>query len=198
MKETLAAIGVIITFIAYIPYFRDIFAGKTKPHAFTWLIWSVLTGIAFFAQLSDGGGVGSVVLGITALVSFMIFLIALKVGKKNIVKVDWIFLFFSLLALAIWFVTEDPFWSVILITVIDAVAFAPTFRKAYKDPYTETLSTFLLSGVKFIFAIAALEAFTTATVLYPLSLVFANGLFVVMLIIRRNQIEENKLTEPVK
>ncbi len=196
MKEILAVIGVVITFIAYIPYFRDIFAGKTKPHAFTWLIWSILTGIAFFAQLYDGGGIGSVILGITAVISFIIFLIALRVGKKNIVRVNWIFLFGALLALAIWFVTEDPFWSVILITVIDAVAFAPTFRKAYRDPYTETLSTFLLSGIKFIFAIAALEAFTTVTVLYPLSLVFANGLFVVLLVVRRRKIPETVKIEP--
>ena len=188
MKEALVVVGVVITFIAYIPYFRDIFDGKTKPHAFTWLIWSLLTAIAFSAQVSDGGGIGSVILGITAVISFIIFLIALKVGKKNIVKVDWIFLFGSLLALVIWFLTEDPFWSVILITIIDAVAFAPTFRKAYIDPYTETLSTFLLSAIKFIFAIAALEAYTTVTVLYPLSLVFANGLFVLLLIIRRKQL----------
>ena len=195
MKEILVVIGVVITFIAYIPYFRDIFNGKTKPHAFTWLIWSLLTAIAFVAQVSDGGGIGSVILGITAVISFIIFLIALKVGKKNIVKVDWIFLFGALLAIVVWYITEDPFWSVILITVIDAVAFAPTFRKAYIDPYTETLSTFLLSGVKFIFVIVALEAYTTVTVLYPLSLVFANGLFVVLLIVRRKQLPVTALNK---
>ena len=195
MKEFLVIIGVVITFIAYIPYFRDIIDGKTKPHAFTWLIWSLLTAIAFVAQVSDGGGIGSVILGITAVISFIIFLIALKVGKKNIVKVDWIFLFGALLAIVVWYITEDPFWSVILITVIDAVAFAPTFRKAYIDPYTETLSTFLLSGVKFIFVIVALEAYTTVTVLYPLSLVFANGLFVVLLIVRRKQLPVTALNK---
>ncbi len=185
MKEVFTAIGIVITFISYVPYFRDIFSGKTKPHAFTWLIWATLTGIAFFAQLIDGGGVGSIVLGLTALISVFIFVASLKVGRKNIESVDWYFLAGSIVAIGLWFVTDDPLLSVILVTIIDAVAFAPTFRKAWKDPGSETTITFALSAVKFVFAILGLETYTVVTVLYPLSLVLANSLFVAMLIYRK-------------
>ena len=185
MKEFFAGIGVLITFISYVPYFRDIFAGRTKPHAFTWFIWSTLTGIAFFAQLADGGGVGAIILGLTAIISLTIFIAALKVGRRNIARVDWLFLMAALFSLVLWAITDDPVWSVILITVVDAVAFAPTFRKAYLDPSTETLSTYTLSSIKFVCAIAALEAYSTTTVLYPASLVIMNGIFVLMLMRRR-------------
>jgi hypothetical protein len=119
----------------------------------TWFIWMLLTLIAFFAQISGGAGAGSYVLGLTAAISLVIFVTALVVGRKNIVKVDWLFLAGSILALFLWSVTESPFWSVILITVVDAVAFAPTFRKAWSKPWSETLITYLLSSVKFVFVI---------------------------------------------
>jgi hypothetical protein len=195
MKEYFVLVGVIITFVSYVPYFKDIFSGKTKPHAFTWFIWATLTAIAFFAQVADGGGIGATILGLTAFISYFIFFAALKVGRKNIVKVDWIFLAGALLALLVWAITDNPLWSVILVTIIDAVAFAPTFRKAYLDPNSETLITYQLSGIKFVFALAALEAYSVTTVLYPASLVLANALFVVMLVSRRRSVEINIKTK---
>jgi len=185
MKTTLGIIAVIIGIVGYIPYFRDMIAHKTKPHAFTWFIWTVLTGIAFFAQVHDGGGPGAWVTGVTTLISIIITVVAFRVGRQNIVRVDWYFLAGALAALAVWAITDDPVWSVILITIIDAIAFVPTFRKSYHKPYEETLFTFTMSGLKYIFGIAALSVFTVTTVLYPLSLVITNMLFVAMLVMRR-------------
>ena len=34
-KALLGIIAVILAFAGYIPYFRDLFLGKTKPHAYT-------------------------------------------------------------------------------------------------------------------------------------------------------------------
>jgi hypothetical protein len=58
-KVLVALIAVAMTITGYFFYFRDIFASKTKPHAFSWLVWAVLTGIAFFGQLSDNAGPGA-------------------------------------------------------------------------------------------------------------------------------------------
>lgn len=74
----------------YIPYFRTIALGRTKPHAFTWLVWAALTGVAFAGQVVDGGGPGAWVTGFTAAVSVVIFFIALWRGEKNIVRADWL------------------------------------------------------------------------------------------------------------
>ena len=88
-KIALGILATIIAFISYIPYFRNIYLRKTKPHAFTWLIWGLLTAIAFFSQLLYGGGARSWVTGATAVLSLTIFLLALKYGEKNITKSDW-------------------------------------------------------------------------------------------------------------
>lgn len=188
MKTFLGIAATVIALYSYIPYFRDIFAGRTKPHAFSWLVWFLLTAVAFAAQVKDGGKAGAWVTGFTALVSLFILGAAIRHGEKDITKSDWLCLIGAFLAMIAWAITKSPLTAVILITVIDALGFAPTFRKAYYHPEQETLITFALSAVKFVIAIAALSHYSAVTVLYPASLVFMNGLFVTMLVTRRKQL----------
>lgn len=188
MKAFLGIIATLLALYSYVPYFRDIFAGKTKPHAFSWLVWFFLTAIAFTAQIKDNGGAGAWVTGFTALVAFTIFIAAITRGEKNITRSDWLCLAGSFMAMGLWAVTNSPLIAIILITIIDALGFAPTFRKAFYKPHEETMITFALSAVKFVIAIAALSNYSIITVLYPASLVLMNGLFVALLITRRKQL----------
>ena len=187
VKIILGVIAVVVGLLGYVFYIRGIIKGEVKPHAFTWSVWGILTSIAFFAQMVDGGGPGSWVTGATALMSFLFAAVGLGASSRiYIQKDDWLLFAFTLLAIPVWYFTDSPLWAVILITVIDAVAFAPTFRKAYYHPQTENAWTYLFSGAKFVVGIFALESFTTVTVLYPASLVLANGAFVAMVMWRRN------------
>lgn len=196
MKTFLGILAILIGLYGYIPYFRNIFAGKTKPHAFSWFVWFLLTAIAFFAQIAGKGGAGAWVTGFTALVSLFITITALKVGRKNIVPLDWLFFVGSLASLVLWAVTKNPVGSVILITIIDALAFIPTFRKSYHKPDEETALTYTLSSLKFAVSLAALSVVTVTTALYPLSLVITNGLFVGMVLWRRQSLKVSNV-EPI-
>jgi len=191
--QALGGIATAIALAGYIPYFRDLHAGTTKPHAFSWLVWALLTGIAFAGQVADAAGPGAWVTGFTAVVCFAVFLFALFVGEKQITRFDWVCLGLSLSAIPLWVVTATPLWSVLLITIIDAVEFLPTFRKSYFKPWEETAVTYFLSSVEFVVALTALEKFSVVTVLYPLSLVLMNGAFVVMLVQRRQQLSGSVL-----
>ena len=190
MKDILGLTAVIIGFIGYVPYFRTLFNGKTKPHAFTWLVWGVLTAIAFGGQVAGNAGAGAWVTGFTALISFAIFGFALVKGKRDFPPADWLCLGGCFLALGLWAFTNDPLLAIILITVIDMLAFIPTFRKSYSNPYTEPAFTYALSGLKFVVGLIALDVFSAVTVLYPASLVLTNGLFVVMLLVQRRRLAE--------
>lgn len=189
-KDMLGLLAVIIAFLSYIPYFKDILANKTKPHAFSWLVWGILTGIAFFGQIAGGGGPGAWVTGFTAIICVIIFLFGLTRGRKNIVLIDWLSLLACGIALVLWFITKGPLLSVILITLVDAIAFLPTFRKSYMKPGEETAKTYLLSGFKFVISLFALNSFSVITALYPLSLVLMNWIFVGLLVIRRKQLSK--------
>ena len=189
MKETLAVIAIIIGLVGYVPYFTTIFSGKTKPHAFTWFVWGLLTAIAFGGQVAGNGGAGAWVTGFTALISFTVFGLALVKGKRDFPLADWLCLVGCMLSLALWAVTDNPLSAIILITIIDMLAFIPTFRKSYYKPDSEPAFTYALSGLKFAVAIVALEEFSVVTVLYPASLVLTNGLFVLMLYVQRKRLQ---------
>lgn len=119
-KVALAIISILMTLVGYFYYFRDIFAHKTKPHAYSWLVWGLLTAIAFAGQLHDKGGPGSYVTGVTATISFVIFFLAVKQGEKNITRSDRINLAAALLAITTWLypvslVAANLLFSVMLI-----------------------------------------------------------------------------------
>ncbi len=151
-------------------------------------MWASLTAIAFAGQVVEGGGPGAWVTGFTAAVSFVIFGYALWQGQKDITAVDWLSLAGAALALVLWAVTDSPLLAVLLITVIDALGFLPTFRKSFSRWDEETAVTYTLSGLKFVVAIFALEQLTVTTWLYPSSLVLMNALFVGMVLVRRRQL----------
>jgi hypothetical protein len=188
VKILIAIISVAMTVAGYWFYIRDIFAGRTKPHAFSWLVWASLTGIAFAGQLSAHAGPGAWVTFTTATIAFFVFLLAIFKGEKNITRSDKLNLAGAGFALLLWFFTDSPLWSVILITIIDFLGFLPTFRKSWHKPHEETFIHYVLAGLKFVLAIMALENYSIITWLYPASLVLANLGFAAMLMIRRRQL----------
>ncbi len=188
-KIILGYIATIISVISYVPYFKSIYLGRTKPHAFSWFIWSLLTAIAFFAQVSQQGGAGAWVTASTALACFAVFFWALIKGSHEFTTFDWWALAGAIIALMLWKFTKYPTLSVILVTVVDALGFLPTFRKGYGRPNEEEISLYSCSTIKYIIGIFALEIFSLSTWLFPASLVLTNGLFVVMILWRRHQLK---------
>ena len=184
-KIVIGIVAALSSFIGYVPYFRDIFLKKTKPHLFSWFIWSLIGGIAFFAQISEGAGSGAWVVGLGSMICFSIGVLAFFQGERKITSSDWIALSGAMLGLILWQVSRNPLLAIVSVTVADALAFIPSFRKAYNEPREETLITWFVSSFKFILALVATESYSLTTILYPLSLVITNGSFAIMLIIRR-------------
>jgi hypothetical protein len=109
-------------------------------------------------------------------------------GKRDIVLADTFFFILAFISLALWLVAKQPILSAILATITDVLGFAPTIRKTWNNPHSETLSFYLANTVRFGIAMIALERYTLVTALYPLTWLFANGLFALMLIVRRKVI----------
>src|SRR3989344_589571 len=102
MKIIFAIATALVTIIGYIPYFKDVFARKTAPHIYTWLIWLITQGTAIAALIYGGGELGSVGLIAGAFLVLAIFLLSFKYGTKNITTVDTVLLVCSLLAVIVW------------------------------------------------------------------------------------------------
>ena len=189
LKIFLGLLAILVGTIGYIPYFRNIFSGKTKPHVFSWLVWGILTTIAFAGQVAGKGGAGTWVTGFTALACFTIVALSLVKGSRDFPLVDWICLLGCAVSLGFWAITDNPLTAIVLVTIIDLVGFLPTFRKSYTKPNSETAFTYLMGSAKFFISLLALHEYSATTVLYPASLVITNGLFVIMIVIRRRQLK---------
>ncbi len=188
-KIIISALVVILTFVGYVPYVRDIIHKKTKPHAFTWFIFTLAGSVAYGLQVFGGAGVGSWGLLTAVIACLVIFLFSLKIGDKDITRSDFVFLFLALASLYLWLVVKQPVWSAILATVVEILGFAPTIRKSWNRPRTETLWTYQIGFFRHGISIFALQQFNILTVLYPAAWTLTNLLFCIFLIIRRKRVK---------
>ena len=141
-------------------------------------------------QLTDNPGPGSLVTFVAGAVCLVIFILGLiKKTNAKITKSDTVFFALALVAMGLWLIADQPVLSVILLSTIDLLGFGPTVRKSWNNPYTETLISYEINTLRFALALLALNHYTITTALYPVTWVFANGLFSTFLIIRRRQVK---------
>ena len=184
-KILFGIIAICLSLSGYVFYFRSLFAGKTKPHAFSWLIWGVVSFIGFAVQVLEHAGPGAWANGFSAFGCFTVFIIALRRGERNITKGDWISLTAAGISLLLWYLTKDPLFTVILITLIELFGFFPTVRKSYHKPNEENAILYFMCGLAYACTLIAMKTYIIATVLYPTALVFLNWSFTIMLFWRR-------------
>lgn len=186
MKETLSALAIALTFIAFSPYIRSILKGETKPHVFSWVLWGLSTLVVFFAQLADHGGAGAWPIGVSAVITLGVAVLAWrKRADVSLTPMDWTFFLLGLTSLPLWFFTSDPLWAVVILTMVDVLGFGPTFRKAHAHPHEEKLSFFALIAARNLTATLALENYSLTTVLFPATMAMACILFILMVAARR-------------
>ncbi len=188
-KEVFATIAIALTFIAFIPYIVSILKGSVKPHVFSWAIWSITTLTVFFAQWSEGAGVGAWSTGVSGCVTVLIAMLAfIKRVDITITRSDWIFFILAIMSLPLWYVTSDPVWTVVILTSIDLMAFAPTVRKIYIMPFSEPILFFAIFALRDFLVVLALEHYSVATVLFPASISTSCILLIAMMIYRRRAV----------
>ncbi len=171
LKVIIGAIAAILALWSSYLYILDILRGNTKPHTYTWLIWSIVTTIAFLGQWVSGGGPGSWATGVAALVTIATLLLSLKgnYGTKDVTNFDRICLILAILSILPWILTKSVLWSVILATLIDLIAFFPTMRKTWHAPKSESLGSMYVDAVKHALSMFAMGQYSLITLIYPLS-----------------------------
>ena len=184
-KEILGGLSVVMGMACYAVYIHEIYRGNTKPHLFTWLIWGIIMSIAFVVQVVEKAGPGAWHIGISALIVFFIAGMSFFRGEKNITKSDWTAFIIALLAIPVWQITGNPLWAVVIVSMIDAAAFYPTFRKSWTKPWEESAKAYFICMIQYSVSILALERITFTTVLYPTIVTIMAGLLVLMLLWRR-------------
>lgn len=190
-KEFLSAIAIALTILAFFPYIRSILKQETRPHVFSWVIWGSTTFIVFLAQLKDGGGAGAWPIGVSGLITIYVAFVAyLKKSDKTITIIDWCFFLSAMASLPAWYLTSDPLWAVVILTVVDVLGFGPTVRKAYVHPFEENLTFFSIIMVRNLIVIMAMEYYSLTTVLFPAVIAVACLTLIAIVMLRRRVLSE--------
>lgn len=183
-------LSIIISLSAAFFYLRSIYLGKTKPHFCTHFVWALSSLIVCLAQLHEEAGPGAWVTMINTVFFSITTLLSLKYGERTITRGDKLSMTVSLIAIIPWVLTDNPLWSVIMITGIDVIAYYPTLRKSWHKPTEENLTTYGLSGVEYGLSIPAMQVTNLTTVLYPLAIIASNILLIGLCLIRRNTLNK--------
>ncbi len=185
MKETFAILAVLLAIPGNALYIRDILKGRVRPHAYTWFVWTVVSGVVFFGQLAKGAGIGALPTAAAEMFTLAIFILSLKYGFREITKVDTFFLLLALAGIIPWAMTNDPTVSVIIAVSIDVIAFIPTFRKTWREPKSETPVLYSANVLRHILALLSMQAYNVATTLHSIAMITTNSLMTLLLVLRR-------------
>ncbi len=187
--KTYAAIGaVIIGNASFLPYLIGILKRETQPHAYTWLIWAITQGTAAAGLFYGGGGLVSYGLLLSSVLVFLIFLLSLKYGTKNIRKSDAIVLIAALAAIMVWWQLDNPVLAVVMVSAIDGIGYVPTYRKLLQQPWSENITSWVGFLVSYLLALASLLEYNALTVTYLITIFIASALLVVLALVGRMRI----------
>lgn len=173
-KEILWIISLWILIYGNLVYLISIFKGKSHPHIYTWIIWTIILGIAFLWQISWDAWPWAWATLWALIASFLIVVLSLIYWKKDINFFDKILLIFCIIAMMLYVWIDNPLYSILLVTFIDLVAYIPTIRKTIKNPFSESLHFWWLMTFRMFLSILALNNLSFLSSFYLISIFFAN------------------------
>lgn len=186
-KEVIFSLISSFIYIIWIfPYWRDVLRKRTIPHPFSFLVWLIITGFNSYILLINHEYLAFIPGCISCL--FLLFWTVYGFYAFRKIRINWFDYFcitLSILFLIYYFLWRNITNAVILSAIIDFLAFLPTFKKGWIQPWTETNVLYFFSAVGNIFALLALIGPSFETSLFWLYLVIANLVFFIMVILRR-------------
>lgn len=182
-----AIAAVLLATARYGTYFYTIYRGQTKPHAFSWMLWGVVTGVGTLAQFDLNGGPSAYALAFVSITCLMIAVLSFFIGERDYTKSDWFALVACFVAVPLWQVTNNPLIALVLIMAIDALTYWPTIRKSFHKPDTEPPISYGFAGMRYFLMLFAVPDPTWQTLMYPFFLMITDWGFAIYIVIRRWQ-----------
>jgi hypothetical protein len=168
-----------------VPYIRDTLRGVTRPHRGTWLIWSVLATVVCLSQRADGATWSLLMPAAQTVLTSLIFFLAIRRGVGGVSAGDRAVMAIAGAGVIGWIIADEPIVATACVIAADAIAAAMMVPKTYRDPDSETLSTFVLASLGGALAAGAVGSPELSLLLYPLYFVVVNGALALLIHHRR-------------
>ena len=179
------ASGILSTF-AYLPYAIDTIKGRTQPLRSSWSIWSILGSIAVASQLYEGATDSLWFAAIQVGWTIAIFVLAISKGAGGYLKgSDGLVLVAAAFGLLLWALTDTAVYALVITISISLLGGVVTIMKAYRNPESETMSTWACSFVAAGLAMMSVGKLDWVLLAYPIYLFALNGVIVGAMILGR-------------
>jgi hypothetical protein len=185
--DALIFVAAVWGILAAFQYMRSMLLGKAKPNRVTWLMWSVSPMIAAIAAAFNGAGLAAVPVFITGLSPLLVFLasFAIKDSYWRLGRFDYACCAFSVLALALWAVTQNPNVAIAFAIASDGSAAIPTIAKTFGHPESESVGIYVFSIFSAIVAMLAAKSFDFSSYAFPVYIVVLSVLLTVLICRKR-------------
>jgi hypothetical protein len=168
-----------------VPYLRDTVRRSTRPHRGTWLIWTVLAVVVSLSQQADGAS-WSVAMAVTqAATNGLVLALAIRLGTGGVSALDASLIALAGVGVGGWLLAGDPLTATACVVVADVAAAAMMVPKTWRDPGSETVSTFAGASLAGALATAAVAAPDPSLLLYPAYYCLVNGALALLIVGRR-------------
>lgn len=196
IEKIFGLLAVSCALVQYIPYIHGILKGNIRPQRVAWLIWFALGGVIFFSQLAKGGSASLWVTCMQMTGNLIVFLLGLKYGYGRFTKRDAMSLVIAAFGLVLWAITKEPTVALLIAIGVDSIGAILVATKAYRDPHSEALSTWVFSasaGLCAALAVGTLEK--PILLLYPLYVVLNSGITAITIALRKPLMERLRQLE---
>ena len=178
----------LLSIYAFLPYARDTLAGRTQPQRASWLIWAVLSIIALGSQISEGATTSLWFSVIQCGGAVGIFALTIRRGSGQILAPgDGYVLGAAAMGLGLWMMTHSAVYALVVTVTISLLGGAVTVKKAYRNPASESVSTWVICFIATILAVLSVGQVDWVLLIYPLYLFTLYGAILVAILLGRTR-----------
>jgi hypothetical protein len=171
-------VGTLIGAAGSVVYLINTVKGKVKPNRVSFLLWSIVPFIAFFAQIKQGVGLEALMTFSAGFLPLTVFIASFvnKQAEWKLTRFDLICGLLSLVGLVLWMITKVGNVAIFFSIVADGIAAVPTIVKAFKYPDTEIAWPWIATVFGVVLTLLTLSTFTFANSGFILYILVVNML----------------------
>ena len=178
LHSNFVIVGTLLGAAGSVAYLIQTVKGRVKPNRVSFLLWSVVPFIAFFAQIKQGVGIEALMTLSTGFLPLTVFIASFvnKEAEWKLTRFDVMCGIISLLGLTLWMITKVGNVAIFFSILADALAAVPTLVKAYKFPDSEIAWPWIVTVAGVVLTLLTISTFTFANCGFILYILVVNSI----------------------
>jgi hypothetical protein len=199
MHMAIATASAVVGTGAFLPYIRDVLRGRTIPCRASWLVWSILSAVAFASLVYEGATWSLAFVGVQCGGTILVCCLSLAFGRSVSLRIiDKAALAAAASGLLLWWLTSSGVWALGLSIAIGTIGGLMTAMKAALQPRSETLRTWLAFTASAVLAVLSVRAVDPVLLAYPAYLATIYAMISLAVVVGRRRQRRPVIASPLQ